>query len=128
MYQCYHFRAFSIHRGSTGSLPGSSWALPGLYLDRPGLCLGQPGLFRRHLGTIGEAPAWTVASHGLCLDGPKTHPGWLVGNLGITVVLLRNNNFTPDHLSNLPGWSWALPGVSETAALLVLYYTCITAR
>jgi hypothetical protein len=27
----------------------------------------------------------------------------------------------PDHPGNLPGWSWALPGVSETAALTKYY-------
>jgi hypothetical protein len=49
------------------------------------------------------------------------HPWWLVGNyrraVGVDVTAtIISPRIGPDHLSNLPGWSWALPGVSETAA------------
>jgi hypothetical protein len=94
--QCYHFRVFSFHRGSAEIVLGFAQALPGWTEALPvsiWACQCHPGM-------TGEAPAWTVASPGLCLDGPERI---LCGNLGNTVVL--------------PGYVWLQqqfhPGLSQ---------------
>jgi hypothetical protein len=89
MYQCYHFRTFSIYRG---------------------VCLDRPGSTGMNCSFTWALPGWSGA-----------HPGWLVGNYGsaagvsvtATIISLR---IVPEYPGNLPGWSWALPGVSETTA------------
>jgi hypothetical protein len=49
------------------------------------------------------------------------HPGWLVWNyrnaVGVSVTAtIISSRIVLDNPGNLPGWSWALPGVSETIA------------
>jgi hypothetical protein len=88
---------------STGDLPGSTRALPA----SPGNDRGSTGMKRSFIWVL---PGWSGA-----------HPGWLVGNYrsaaGVSVITtIISQRIVPHDPSNLPGRSWALPGVSETAA------------
>jgi hypothetical protein len=109
--------SFSRVFNPPGFYQNSAWIVLGSAgdsLDQQGLCRRQPGLCRRHPGTTGEAPAWTVASLGLCLHGPG---GILVlvrkyrsaAGVSVTATIISSRIVT-DHHSNLPGWPWTVPG------------------
>jgi hypothetical protein len=70
--------------------------------------MGSTGINRSFTWAL---PGWSGA-----------HPVWLVGNnrsaAGVSVIAtIISPRIVPVHPGNLPGWSWALPGVRETAAL-----------
>jgi hypothetical protein len=114
MYRCFIFACFQ----STG-------VLPGLFLDRPGLCLDRPGIAcftgaypepsGNDRGSTGMSRSFTWALP----EWSGAHPGWFVWNYrsaaGISVTATM---ISPRIIQvTTQGWSWALPGVSETAAL-----------
>jgi hypothetical protein len=95
MYQCYHFRAFSIHWGSAWIILGSARALPGTTGARPGSTWAIPASSER------QGKHWHESG---------AHPGWLVGNYrsaAVTATIL-SPRIVPDHPGNLPKWSWAM--------------------
>jgi hypothetical protein len=96
---------------SNGALVGSSWALPGSTVALPWSTGALPTSSGNDRGSTGmnfsftwSLPGWSGA-----------HPG---GKFGITeccrsvTTTIISPRIDPDHPSNLPRWSWALPGVS----------------
>jgi hypothetical protein len=99
----------------------SSRVLPGLCLDHPGLCLDRLGIFRRHPGTPGEAPTWTVAPPGWS----GGHPGLLVGNnrsadgVSVTATIISSRIITVTY--------WGGPGFCQECDLCLNdWHICIT--
>jgi hypothetical protein len=95
---------------SSWALPRSTEALPWSTGDLPVSSGNDRGRTSKNCSFTWVLPGWSGA-----------HPGWLVGNYhsaaGVSVTAaIISPRIVPDHPGNLPGWSWALPGVSETAA------------
>jgi hypothetical protein len=77
-------------------------------------------------GIIREHPAfdpgWNkiINITGVVRDNPGRYSfaGFILSSAaGVSVTAtIISPQIVPDHPSNLPGWSWALPGVRETAA------------